>query len=742
MKNYEEIVRELLENNEKIKIKGHQLQCCCPFHDDSKPSFGINIETGLFNCFSCNEKGNIVQFVSKIKHITIEEAIDFLKSRGYEIEYNKNMQYYTLQQYADEKKLDIDFLKNTLFLENATNCTSIKIPYFDEEWSQIAVRYRNNPKSKNRFWWSKNSKANLYGLQFLTQIPDEYVILVEGESDTQCCWYDGIYALGVPGAKNFKKEYAKLFNRFEKIYIHQEPDDAGSQFVKKICQCIPEPMKVWIVSAFEIDNNCKDLADLHVRGKLNKDILFENAQKLPRIYWEEITRLEENEEHIVIANQVLEKLDIKFYNENFYVYKNGVYKINLPKIESCIVEINKNKKKSVRSEVLDYIRITQYIDNQKIDKNIINFKNGLYDISTNTLVEHTPDIFTTCQINAEYLTDDELNELIKNKQNIYIDNFFADICCKRIDRIDTLLEFVGYSMTYNVSLAKCLFLLGETAANGKSTFIELLANLFSENNYCSVSLTDLSERFCGSELNNKLLNIIHEVSDIKVKDVTKFKAVVGGDTISVEEKYKPRYKIKPFTHHIFAMNNLPKIQNSDEGFFRRLNIVPFEKKFIEEEQEQFNFDNLITESSLNYLANIALRKYLKMRAEHRKKFSNYLESEELVEDYKNVDNSAAIFLNDVSNFANLVDVNTRKIITKFLYEQYSRWCSQNNFSPFSQKEFKKVALENGLLKHSSTLRNGYDCLEYVNDDISEIKTRVMSNLQSFQIENHRKNLKF
>ena len=266
--------------------------------------------------------------------------------------------------------------------------------------------------------------------------------------------------------------------------------------------------------------------------------------------------------------------------------------------------------------------------------------------------------------------------------------------------------------------------------------------MFDENNCCSVSLADLSERFCGSELNNKLLNIIHEVSDIKVKDITKFKAVVTGDTISVEEKYKPRYKINPFAHHIFAMNNLPEVPNADEGFFRRLQIVPFENRFSEEQQANFNFDKLITESSLNYLANIALRKYLKMRDEHRKKFSNYKESDELVKGYKNADNSAAIFLQDISNFANLVDISSGKIITKLLYEQYCRWCFQNNFKPLSKGDFKKIALGNGLLKHSSTLKNGYDCLEYVNDDIVDIKNKVMSNLQSFQIANTKRTMKF
>ncbi len=709
MQNYEEVIRELLDD-EHIKIKENELHCCCPFHNESKPSFGINLETGLFNCFSCKEKGNIVQFVSKMKHITIAESIDFLKIRGYDIENNDNMHYYTLQQYAEEKKLDINYLRNSLHLETDEKGKNIKIPYFNDNGTQIAVRFRNSPKSKNRFYWDKGSKSNLYGLNFLPKFPDDYVILVEGESDCHCCWYNEIYAIGVPGAKNFKKEYDKLFNRFKKIYIHQEPDGGGTQFVKKICQCIPEPDKIFIVSAFEINNDCKDLADLHIRGKLNKDTLLQNAQKLPKIYWEEITGIEKNEEHIIIANQVLEKLDIKFYNENFYIYENGLYKINLPKIESCIIEINKNKKKAIRSEILDYLRITQYIGNKNIDKNLINLKNGLYDISTNMLLEHTPDVFTTCQISAEYLTDDELEQLKQNGKNKYIDNFFRDICCGHIDRIDTLLEFVGYSMTYNIELAKCLFLVGETAGNGKSTFIKLICNLFGESNYCSISIDEFSERFFGSELTNKLLNIIHEVKNISINDISKFKAVISGDELSVEEKYKNRYKIKPFTHHIFAMNNLPELKNADEGFFRRLNIVPFERKFTEEEQEQFNFDNLITESSLNYLANIALRKYLKMRNEGRRKFSNYKESDELINGYKIADNSAYIFLNDIVLYARLFDSN-KKVIVKNLYEEYERWCENNSFESFSKKEFKNIALGSGIFKKSK-MKNGYECFEY------------------------------
>jgi DNA primase len=37
----------------KTRISGNELLACCPFHEDSNPSWGINLETGKSNCFSC-----------------------------------------------------------------------------------------------------------------------------------------------------------------------------------------------------------------------------------------------------------------------------------------------------------------------------------------------------------------------------------------------------------------------------------------------------------------------------------------------------------------------------------------------------------------------------------------------------------------------------------------------------------------------------------------------------------------
>ena len=60
--------------NRKAKIKENELTCCCPFHDEDDPSFGIDLHKGVYHCFTCGEKGNMVQFVSKLKDIPVSKA--------------------------------------------------------------------------------------------------------------------------------------------------------------------------------------------------------------------------------------------------------------------------------------------------------------------------------------------------------------------------------------------------------------------------------------------------------------------------------------------------------------------------------------------------------------------------------------------------------------------------------------------------------------------------------------------
>jgi len=47
-------------------VKGKSV---CPFHGDNDPSLGFSDSKGVFNCFGCGEKGNIIMFIKKMEEI-------------------------------------------------------------------------------------------------------------------------------------------------------------------------------------------------------------------------------------------------------------------------------------------------------------------------------------------------------------------------------------------------------------------------------------------------------------------------------------------------------------------------------------------------------------------------------------------------------------------------------------------------------------------------------------------------
>lgn len=41
----------------------------CPFHEDKDPSLSLSNEKGVFNCFGCGKKGNIITFHAELKKL-------------------------------------------------------------------------------------------------------------------------------------------------------------------------------------------------------------------------------------------------------------------------------------------------------------------------------------------------------------------------------------------------------------------------------------------------------------------------------------------------------------------------------------------------------------------------------------------------------------------------------------------------------------------------------------------------
>lgn len=88
-----EVVSEYLP----LTRKGNSYFGVCPFHDDKNPSMSVSDSVKMFNCFSCNTKGDVITFVSKYENITIDQATIKLAAR-LGIKINTNVSKESLKQ--------------------------------------------------------------------------------------------------------------------------------------------------------------------------------------------------------------------------------------------------------------------------------------------------------------------------------------------------------------------------------------------------------------------------------------------------------------------------------------------------------------------------------------------------------------------------------------------------------------------------------------------------------------------
>lgn len=68
-------------NGVALSKDGDEFVACCPFHSEDTPSFTIfrgKDGVGRFFCFGCGEKGDVVDFVMKLKGASTREAIKLL----------------------------------------------------------------------------------------------------------------------------------------------------------------------------------------------------------------------------------------------------------------------------------------------------------------------------------------------------------------------------------------------------------------------------------------------------------------------------------------------------------------------------------------------------------------------------------------------------------------------------------------------------------------------------------------
>ncbi|WP_232841432.1 DUF927 domain-containing protein [Caldicellulosiruptor acetigenus] len=252
----------------------------------------------------------------------------------------------------------------------------VSIYYKDGQDNIMGIRKRYHPNSSKRFAWVTGTQIVPYGLWRLDEFNNTYIILVEGESDTQTLWYHGYQALGIAGASNLKREDFKYLEKFEKVYIWQEPDKGGDTFVARFKALAAEvrfDKPCYIVRS----DTYKDISEIHIA-------LGEDHEKFCNTLGNILAAAIPLEIKIDAKEQNPFGVDFKYNTpQGYYITPEGIFKENVSKKteEITTIEVTKTpviigkKLKEIETN-LEKIELIYYLANNSrnsivVDKGII-----------------------------------------------------------------------------------------------------------------------------------------------------------------------------------------------------------------------------------------------------------------------------------------------------------------------------------------------------------------------------------
>ena len=367
--------------------------------------------------------------------------------------------------------------------------------------------------------------------------------------------------------------------------------------------------------------------------------------------------------------------NIKRINNQLHIYNDGIYVSGYAEIESVMIHHIPQLSKQRRSEVLSYLEVLIRENTPVSEPTLIAFRNGVYDIKTNTLHQFSPDYIITNKIPWDF------NESAYSEK---CDEVLDNLTCNDNDVRMLLEEMVGYTMFRRNELGKAFILTG-AGSNGKSTFLNMIKCMLGFNNLSVLDMKKLNDRFSTVMLFGKLANIGDDISEEFIADSSDFKKITTGEMIDAEQKGQPKFQFEPYCKLLFSANSIPRIgKGRDSGaIMRRLVIIPFNARFSKtsDDRDTYIIDKLKSQSSMEYLIKVGIEGLKRVLAKQDFTICEAVQKE--LEEFEETNNPILGFFKE--NDEKDIDGHA----TKDVYLRYQKYCFENGLQDISAGEFSK-----------------------------------------------------
>ena len=205
-----------------LKLNGKtEAKALCPFHDDRHPSLSVNLESGLYNCFSCGAGGDVLTFYQRYKDTDFPTALTELAHLAGMNGKPGNGKIVATYNYTDSTG-EILYRKHRIE------------PAPDGRNKSFRFEHMKN----DRWVTGRGCESVAYNLPALAK--SKYVLVVEGEGKVEALreWGFTATCLDSGSQSPWLDHYLPYFEGKEKLIVLPDNDGPGRKYATRIASAL------------------------------------------------------------------------------------------------------------------------------------------------------------------------------------------------------------------------------------------------------------------------------------------------------------------------------------------------------------------------------------------------------------------------------------------------------------------------------------------------------------------------
>ncbi|MFB8509228.1 phage/plasmid primase, P4 family [Enterococcus durans] len=396
-----------------------------------------------------------------------------------------------------------------------------------------------------------------------------------------------------------------------------------------------------------------------------------------------------------------------YINKRFYYYDGKYWQTDntgeIPKMIDNVVDIIKNEKVLIPEDCDDPEKIEEAFRKhvkrsrgnagkkamkeqimhrmpvlpEEFDSDItlMNTQNGYLNLVDGALHEHDINKMFTRISNIEYTDkidapqwEEFLNQIFDNDKEL----------------IRYVQKAVGYSLTGSTR-EQCMFVLFGAGSNGKSVFLDTISHIMGSYATNMQADTIMIKGPSGgantdiARLKGARLVTSSEPNEGVRMDEGLVKQLTGGDKVTARFLYGEEFEFTPEFKLWLATNHKPIIRGTDDGIWRRMNLIPFTIQIPDHKKDK-NLKHKLKRESIGIL-NWIVEGCLLWQREGLKRPKIV---EEASKEYREEMDVTSAFVNDCCELAIGAKVSARE-----LFQAYKTWADDNGQYSMSSTKFGK-----------------------------------------------------